>query len=78
MADTLAARICSAITPLLGSVLASVTVDVEARRLGKEPDALEASDLAPLSLAVERHLISFVGPDLAQAAAARVREVAPL
>jgi hypothetical protein len=78
LADTLAVKICSAITPLLGSVLASVTVDVEVRRMGKEPDALEAGDLAPLSMAVERHLISFVGPDLAQAAAARVREVSPL
>lgn len=78
MADKLAVRICSAITPLLGSVLANVTVDVEARRLGKEPEALEAADLTPLSLAIERHLVSFVGPDLAQAAAARVREVAPL
>lgn len=78
MADSLSLKICEAITPLLGSVLANVTVDVEARRLGKEPAALDHTDLAPLSLAIERHLVSFVGPDLAQAAAAKVREVAPL
>jgi hypothetical protein len=63
-----------ALEPLVGSVLSQATIDIEAARLGKKPEELAADDLIPMAEAIERHLVSFVGAQLAQAAATKVRE----
>lgn len=68
-------KIADALEPLVGPVLARVTVEVEARRLSKEPTDLTYDDIVPMSVAIERHLVNFVGRTVAEAAATKVREV---
>lgn len=70
-------QVTAALAPLVGTVLAGVTVQVEATRLGKSTATLDYADLGELSTSIERHLVSFVGPKVAQAAATRVRELSP-
>ena len=77
MDESVARQISSAIEPLVGSVLAKVTVDLEAQRLGKNVEDISFGDIPALSMALEQHLVSFVGRDLAEAAATRVREILP-
>ena len=75
MANALAKKIEETLRPVIGTVLASVSVDVESKRIGKTPDTLERRDLAAIAdnLVSALHLV--VGDDLAQAAAKRVREL---
>jgi hypothetical protein len=68
-------RIEETLTPIVGTVLASVSVELEAKRLGKTPDTLDRSDLGPLSENLERQLGLVVGQDLAAAAARNVRRL---
>lgn len=76
MANVLAQRVEETLRPVIGTVLASVTVDVESKRLGKDPDSLERADLQPMSENLVSALRLVVGPDMAEAAARRVRELA--
>lgn len=73
MANALATAVEEALRPVIGTVLASVSVDVESRRLGKTPDNLERGDLHSMAdnLVSALHLV--VGRDMAEAAAQRVR-----
>ena len=49
MANALAMRVEEMLRPVIGSVLASVSVDVESKRIGRTPDTLEHSDLNKMS-----------------------------
>lgn len=73
MPNPLALRIEETLRPIVGSVLASVSVDLESRRIGKSPDTIDRSDLGPISDNLVDQLRLVVGNDLALAASQRVR-----
>jgi hypothetical protein len=60
---------------VIGTVLATVSVDVESRRIGKTPDTIEHSDLPRIAdnLITALHLV--VGQEMAEAAARKVRDL---
>lgn len=76
MANVLSQRVEETLRPVIGTVLASVTVDVESKRLGKDPDTLDRGDLMAMSDNLVSALRLVVGPDMAEAAARRVRDLA--
>ncbi len=76
MPNVLAERIEEVIRPIVGTVLASVSVDLESKRIGKDTDSITRVDLPVIADNLSRQLRLVVGPDLAQAAAQRVRELA--
>ncbi|MBN2404700.1 MAG: hypothetical protein JXE06_03885 [Coriobacteriia bacterium] len=76
MPNVLAERIEEVIRPIVGTVLASVSVDLESKRIGKDADSITRLDLPIIADNLSRQLRLVVGPDLAQAAAQRVRELA--
>ncbi|MGB4442010.1 MAG: hypothetical protein WBJ62_07280 [Coriobacteriia bacterium] len=73
MANELAQSIEQTLGPLVGVVLASVSVDLETKRIGKDPDTVNILDLPALAdnLAVQLRLL--VGREMAEAAAQQVR-----
>jgi hypothetical protein len=75
-ANLLAQRIEEVLTPVVGTVLASVSVEVEAKRLGKTPGDITRDDLGPLADNLSTALVLVVGKDLADAAAGQVRMLA--
>ena len=76
MSNILAQRIEETLRPVIGTVLAAVSVDVEAKRIGKTVDDIDREDLVPISENLVDALRLVVGQDLAEAAAAKVRELA--
>ncbi|MDP2182062.1 MAG: hypothetical protein Q8K99_05770 [Actinomycetota bacterium] len=76
MASLLADRIEEVLRPVIGTVLATVSVDVEAKRIGKTVDELERADLSAIADNLVEALRLVVGQDLAKAAAEKVRELA--
>jgi len=76
MPNVLAERIEETLRPIVGTVLATVTVDVESRRIGKTPDTIARADLNDFAGNLVDRLKMFVGEDLAKAAAQRVRDLA--
>jgi hypothetical protein len=72
----LSERIEETLRPIIGSVLASVSVDLETRRIGKTPDSVTREDLPKIAENLVGQLRLVVGQDLAEAAAARVRTIA--
>lgn len=76
MANVLAQRIEEVIRPIVGTVLASVSVDLESKRVGKDPDTITRQDLPQIADNLAQQLRLVVGPDLAAAAAQKVRELA--
>jgi hypothetical protein len=75
LANALAMRVEETLRPVIGSVLASVSIDVECKRIGKTPDTLEYSDLNQMADNLVSALNLVVGRDLAEAAANKVREL---
>lgn len=75
METLLGDRIEQAITPIVGTVLAAVSVDLEAKRIGKTRDDLTRSDLAPIADNLAEQLKLVVGLELANAAAQMVRDL---
>jgi hypothetical protein len=75
VANALAMRVEETLRPVIGSVLASVSVDVESKRIGKTPDTLEQADLGKMSENLVSALRLVVGKDLAEAAARKVSEL---
>lgn len=73
MANELAQSIEQTLGPLVGVVLASVSVDLETKRIGRDPDTVNILDLPALAdnLAVQLRLL--VGREMAEAAAQQVR-----
>jgi hypothetical protein len=72
----LAERIEETLRPIVGTVLASVSVDLEAKRIGKTTDSITRSDLDALAGNLGMQLTMVLGKDLAMAAANKVRELA--
>jgi hypothetical protein len=76
LANLLAQRIEETLRPVIGTVLASVSVDVESKRIGKTTDTIERGDLQVISANLISALRLVVGQDMAEAAARKVRELA--
>jgi hypothetical protein len=76
VANLLAQRIEETLRPVIGTVLAAVSVDVESKRLGKTAETLDRSDLEPMAQNLMHALRLVVGQDMAEAASQRVRELA--
>ncbi len=76
MANPLATRVEETLRPVIGTVLATVSVDVESKRLGKTPDTIVTGDLPAMADNLVSALRLVVGEEMAQAAAQRVRELA--
>ena len=76
VANLLATRIEETLRPVIGTVLATVSVDVESKRLGKNPDTIDRGDLPLMSDNIVNALRLVVGQDMAEAAARKVRELA--
>lgn len=56
--------------------MATVSLDVETKRLGKNADTIDRADLGPLADNLRDALRLVVGQDLAEAAASKVRQLA--
>jgi hypothetical protein len=76
MPNVLAERIEETLRPIVGTVLASVSVDLESRRIGKTPETITRTDLDSIATNLTNQLRLVVGNDLASAAAQKVRELA--
>ena len=76
MANLLAQRIEETLRPVIGTVMATVSVDVETKRLGKNPETIDREDLTMLANNLADALRLVVGQDLAEAAATKVRQLA--
>lgn len=76
MASVLGQRIEETLRPVIGTVLATVSVDVEAKRIGKDAESLEEADLPTIAENLVTALRLLVGQELAEAAACKVRELA--
>ncbi|TLM66845.1 MAG: hypothetical protein FDZ70_10280 [Actinobacteria bacterium] len=76
MANVLAQRIEETLRPVIGTVLATVSVDVEAKRIGKTVETIGRDDLPAISSNLQDALMLVVGRDLAQAAARKVADLA--
>lgn len=76
MSNLLAQRIEETLRPVIGTVMATVSVDVETKRIGKSPETIERGDLGSLADNLANALRLVVGQDLAEAAATKVRQLA--
>lgn len=76
MSNVLAGRIEETLRPVIGTVLATVSVDVETKRIGKTTDTVERVDLPVIADNLVNALRLVVGQELAEAAASKVRELA--
>ncbi len=75
MSNLLAQRIEETIVPIVGAVLANISIDLEAKRIGKTSDTLMRADLPTIAENLEQQLAMVVGPELAAIAAQRVRDL---
>jgi len=75
MANDLAVRIEEELKPLVGMVLARVSVDLESKRIGKSVDTIDHFDLPRIADNVATQLRLLVGEETAATAAQRVREL---
>lgn len=76
MPNVLADRIEETLRPIVGTVLAAVSVDLESKRIGKDADSITRGDLEVIADNLCDQLRLVVGRDLAIAAAQQVRELA--
>jgi len=76
VANVLAQRIEETLRPVIGTVLATVSVEVESKRIGKSPDTIERADLLAVSDNLVNALRLVVGQEMAESAARKVRELA--
>lgn len=75
MANALAQDIEDVLGPMVGLVLARVSVELESKRIGKSPDSIGVADLPKLADNLSTQLRLLVGRDIADAAAQRVRSL---
>ena len=75
MSNLLATRIEETLRPVIGTVLATVSVDVESKRIGKNPDTIDRADLPLISANLVSALRLVVGQEMAEAASRKVREL---
>lgn len=75
MSNLVAERVEAVLTPIVGSVLASVSVDLETRRIGKDRDTLTTFDLPVMAENLGTQLRLVVGAEVAAAAAQKVLDL---
>lgn len=75
MPNVLATRIEETLRPVIGTVLATVSVDVETKRIGKSADTVDRLDLPAISDNLVQALRLVVGQEMAEAAARKVRDL---
>jgi hypothetical protein len=75
VANLLAQRIEETLRPIVGTVLATVSVDLESKRIGKDPDTITRADLDDIATNLTGQLRLVVGAELAASAAQKVREL---
>ncbi len=73
MPNALAQSIEQTLGPLVGVVLAGVSVDLETKRIGKDADTIDILDLPVIADNLEVQLRLLVGREMAEAAARQVR-----
>lgn len=76
MPNPLAQRIEETLQPVIGTVLATVSVEVETKRIGKSPETIDRDDLPEIAENLFTALRLVVGQQMAESAASRVRELA--
>lgn len=76
VANLLAQRIEETLRPVIGTVLASVSVDVESKRIGKTTDTIDRVDLPSMASNLVSALRLVVGQEVAESAARKVRDLA--
>ena len=76
MPNALALEIEDQLRPVIGTVLATVSVDVETKRIGKDPETIEQSDVAAIADNLVNALRLVLGQELAEVAARKVRALA--
>jgi len=75
MPNDLANRIEEELRPLVGIVLARVSVDLESKRIGKSVETIDRFDLPRIADNLAMQLRLLVGEETATTAARRVREI---
>jgi hypothetical protein len=73
--NLLAQRVEETLRPVIGTVLAAVSVDVESKRIGKTPETIDRGDLESIADNLVNALRLVVGQEMADAAARKVREL---
>jgi hypothetical protein len=73
--NRLAQQIEETLRPVVGTVLATVCVDVESKRIGKDPESIGLCDLDVISENLIGALRLVVGQAMAESAAAKVRSL---
>jgi len=76
MPNVLAERIEEVLRPVVGTVLARVSVDLESKRVGKDAETITRFDLPVIADNLALQLKLVVGAELANAAAQRVKDLA--
>jgi hypothetical protein len=71
--NKLSKRIEIVLTPLLGTIMAAVTVKIQCEKIGVTPDTLSIPDLPRLADAIEKALVVFVGSSKAKDVAAGIK-----
>ncbi len=75
MGNALAARIEEELRPIIGIVLARVSVELESKRVGKDPETITLRDVPYLADNLAMQLRLVVGEEMAESAARRVRAI---
>ena len=73
--NKLVKRIEILLTPLLGAIMASVTVKIQCEKIGTSSDTLSIPDLPKLGDAIEKALVVFVGSKKAHEVAGSIKTI---
>ncbi|MDD5491158.1 MAG: hypothetical protein PHV60_00560 [bacterium] len=71
--NKMAKRIEILLTPLLGAIMAAVTVKIQCEKIGVSPETLSIPDLPKLGDAIEKALVVFVGSKKAREVASSIK-----
>ncbi len=75
MANPLAVKIESFLSPLLGEMMAHSTVMIQCKKIGTIADELKPEDLPKLAERIEKALIIFVGSEKARKTAEAIKSL---
>ncbi|MDD5131162.1 MAG: hypothetical protein PHH44_00700 [bacterium] len=73
--NKLVKRIEILLTPLLGAIMASVTVKIQCEKIGTNSNSLSIPDLPKLGDAIEKALIVFVGTQKAREVSSSIKTI---
>lgn len=73
--NKLSKRIEIVLTPLLGTLMASITVKMQCEKIGVTPETLSIPDLPKLGTAIEKALVVFVGSAKARDVAGSIKTI---